>query len=452
MNNSKIFVIAIAVLLVVAVLIELSVPKRFNWEATFRHNSVEPFACKLFDSLATTSMKNGYSVIHSTFYQLRKRNSKTPCSIIKLYDNYYNAESDLEFKSMLGFVADGNKLLFCANDYAYELLDTLQLNMETGYFSPSFFKKSSMYGLLNNIDTLLWDKDSAYERQTYTVYSSLCESHFKLGADTTLVPKDDIQVDTAYVEDTDVDEIEVANVDYDTIITKTSEAWKPLAWKFIDGKKVPILMKRQWGNGEIVVCTTPLLLTNYGIMDGKNVGYVYRVLGTISDNPVVRIVDKDDEATAENSESMSPMRFFIGNPPLRWATYIALLALLLFMIFTARRRQRAIPVVQKPENHQLEFAKLIGTLYYQEGIHGDLVRKKYIFFAEHLRRETQVDIDNDAEDDDNFGVLARHTGMPQGDISARIKTVRRACRSGMSMTSEEMMMYVDYMNDIISKI
>ena len=222
-----------------------------------------------------------------------------------------------------------------------------------------------------------------------------------------------------------------------------------MAWLLAAGEKLPVVVKRRWGRGEIVMCSTPLLLTNYGVMDGGNVSYVYRVLNSISGNPVVRLVSEEPE---ESVAAQSPMRFFLANPPLRWATYIALTTLLLFIIFTARRRQRAIPVVRKPVNHQLEFTKLIGTLYYQEGIHGDLVRKKYTFFAEQLRREVHVDVDDDAGDNENFNAISRHTGIDAADVAARIRTVRKACRGDMPMTEEEMMMYVDYMNEILYKI
>lgn len=41
----------------------------------------------------------------------------------------------------------------------------------------------------------------------------------------------------------------------------------------------------------------------------------------------------------------------------------------------------------------MEFTELIGTLYFQKKDHADLVHKKYIYFAEELRREIQVDVE-----------------------------------------------------------
>lgn len=62
----------------------------------------------------------------------------------------------------------------------------------------------------------------------------------------------------------------------------------------------------------------------------------------------------------------SPFRYLLAHQPLRWALYLTMITIILFMIFTAKRRQRAIPVIQEPANKSLEFTELIGTLYFQK--------------------------------------------------------------------------------------
>lgn len=463
MNNSKIFVFVIAVLLIVAVLIELSVPKRFIWEPTFNPNSKEPFGSILFDSLAKSSMKKGYTVKHTTFYQLLKDSVKTPRSIIDVHSTY--KYEGLELKSMLDFVSKGNKVLICSDKFTSEFADTLQFLYESAYFSISSLKRAASKGLFRSNSYIIWEQDSLYPKHVYKAYSDFCESYFRLDKDTVYeYEPDDVVEDTVY-ERKEVAEGVPAEEEREPAVrdvrlkkftvNETSHEWTPYAYtdrKYDGGeynKKYPLVLRRKWGRGEIVLCSTPLLLTNYGIMDGENVSYVYRVLNMVSDYPAMRMVDIPP---AEEHISQSPMRYFVATPPLRWALYLSLLTLLLFMIFTARRRQRAIPVVKKPENHQLEFTKLIGTLYYQDGAHGDLVRKKYTYFTEYLRREVQIDVDDEAEDDENFSMLARHTGMDEKDIRHRIRATRNACRSGLGMTVEEMTMYIDYMNEIIRGI
>ncbi len=36
----------------------------------------------------------------------------------------------------------------------------------------------------------------------------------------------------------------------------------------------------------------------------------------------------------------SPFRYFLAHEPLRWALYLTMITIILFMIFTAKRRQR----------------------------------------------------------------------------------------------------------------
>ena len=176
-------------------------------------------------------------------------------------------------------------------------------------------------------------------------------------------------------------------------------------------------MSVSWGKGEVILASTPLLFTNYGVLDGKNAAYLFRILSQMGGFPIVRTEGYMKE-TAQ--VQMSPFRYFLSQPPLRWALYLSMVSILLFMIFAARRKQRAIPVIREPENKSLEFAELIGTLYYQKKDHADLVRKKYLYFAEELRKEIQVDVEEVAEDERSFGRIARKTGMEAGEIAAFI--------------------------------
>ena len=201
--------------------------------------------------------------------------------------------------------------------------------------------------------------------------------------------------------------------------------------------------------GEVILASTPLLFTNYGVLDGKNAAYLFRILSQMGGFPIVRTEGYMKE-TAQ--VQMSPFRYFLSQPPLRWALYLSMVSILLFMIFTARRKQRAIPVIREPENKSLEFAELIGTLYYQKKDHADLVRKKYLYFAEELRREIQVDVEEVAEDERSFGRIARKTGMEAGEIAAFIREVRPVVYGGRSISEKEMKRLVDKMNEIINHI
>jgi len=81
----------------------------------------------------------------------------------------------------------------------------------------------------------------------------------------------------------------------------------------------------------------------------------------------------------------SPMRFVLNQESLKWAYYLGLTGLLLFVIFKAKREQLIIPVINPLENSSIEFAKTVGGLYYEHKDYTDLISKKINFFLEHIR-------------------------------------------------------------------
>ena len=83
------------------------------------------------------------------------------------------------------------------------------------------------------------------------------------------------------------------------------------------------------------------------MLDGDNAAYLFRLLSHLKGLPVVRTEAYGAGAQVE----VSPFRYFLSQRPLRWALYLTMLVLVLFMVFTARRRQRAIPVIREHFEH-----------------------------------------------------------------------------------------------------
>ena len=58
-------------------------------------------------------------------------------------------------------------------------------------------------------------------------------------------------------------------------------------------------------------------------------------------------------------------RQILQSQALKWAFYMTLISLILFVIFRGKRTQRIIPVIDPLKNATLDFTKTIGDLYYQ---------------------------------------------------------------------------------------
>ena len=408
MKGNHWFIAGIIAFLVLMFAIECRLPKKFVWNPTFSHYDKQPFGCAVFDSLVSSSLPKGYSLSRKTFYELEQEDTTLRRGILVVTDNLRSDGCRCG-----GDVEDGgtgDRIMLAGSSFSRILKDTLGFECSYSYFSPSALKKYAT-ALLSK-DSCCWVRGiRRFIRSRLSVSIPNFASLISLQ------------------------------------IPFLVKCWRE---KTVTGEAAhPVAMSVSWGKGEVILASTPLLFTNYGVLDGKNAAYLFRILSQMGGFPIVRTEGYMKE-TAQ--AQMSPFRYFLSQPPLRWALYLSMVSILLFMIFTARRKQRAIPVIREPENKSLEFAELIGTLYYQKKDHADLVRKKYLYFAEELRREMQVDVEEVAEDERSFGRIARKTGMEAGEIAAFICEVRPVVYGGRSISEEEMKRLVDKMNEIINHI
>lgn len=423
MKGSRWFILFIVVFLLIMFAVEYHLPKKFVWSPTFSHTDEQPFGCALFDSLLSASLPNGYAVTKSTFYQLEQEDSVNKRGILVVADRLNLSEVDV--KAMLQMAERGNKIMLVGAMYNRYVKDTLGFESYYGYFSPAMLKQYATDP--TSKDSLCWVGDSAvYPRQTFYSYPSLCSSYFW----------GDSLPERILAEKTIFSNEYRYTTESDTLIADSLS-------------RVPVAMARRYGKGELIMVSTPLLFTNYGVLDGGNVNYIFRLLSQMGELPIVRTEGYLKE-TAQVQQS--PFRFFLSQPPLRWALYLSMITILLFMIFTAKRRQRVIPIVREPQNKSLEFTELIGTLYFQKKNHADLVRKKFTYFAEVLRREIQVDIEEASDDERSFDRIAQKTGMEAEEIAKFIRSVRPVIYGGRIISEEQMKGYIDKMNEIINHI
>ena len=353
MRGSRWFIFFVLAFLLLMFAIEYHLPKKFVWVPTFSHYDEQPFGCAVFDSLLTVSLPSGYTLSRKTFYQMEQEDTVHNKGILLIATNLPFGRVDIE--ALLKMADRGNKIMLVSSSFTKILEDTLKFDCTYSYFRSVDLKKYAA-SLLKR-DSIYWIGDpEVYSRQVFRFYPQFCKSYFRRYD--SLPVRKLAEVNLASDMGHALDELDSTTV---------SRNYHPL-----------VAMVRPWGKGEIILVSTPLLFTNYGVLDEKNATYIFRILSQMGELPIVRTEGYMKE-TAQTQRS--PLRYFLSQRPLRWAIYLSMFAILLFMVFTARRRQRAIPVIQEPENKSLEFTKLIGTLYYQKNDHANLVHKKFTYFA-----------------------------------------------------------------------
>lgn len=455
MKSSRNFLFAMLVLFVLFCLLQVNLPKKFVWSPTFSHVDKQPFGCFVFDSVLTQSLPNGYHVTKKTFFQLDQEHAKERISVLMVVDQQNLKQLDVKY--LCNIARRGGKVMVVASSsfddgrnadtvVVDELERTFKVRIEDGmYFS--------LRGILSGLkahdndmyDTIYWNnRETMYAAQSYRMFYNMVGGTLfvdsvpkvKRLAYTLSTAGYDYKHDSLYVGDF---------TRFDTIVDEKERIERIDTFAI---KKVPTAVSVPYGKGEVIFVSSPLLFTNYGMLEGNTSVYIFRLMSYLADLPVYRTeayVKTDAMLVAEQS----PFREFIKRPPLRWALYLALLGVVLFMIFTARRRQRVIPIMSKPANRSLEFIQLIGTLYYQRKDHVDLVRKKFKLFAEELRKTAGVDISDVNTDDREYLLLAEKTGMNSDRLKKVIRQIRLVLHSEGNISVEEMRSLIDAMDTIV---
>lgn len=443
------------VLFVLFCLLQVNLPKKFVWSPTFSHVDKQPLGCFVFDSVLTQSLPNGYHVTKKTFFQLDQEHAKEKISVLMVVDQQNLKQLDVKY--LCNIARRGGKVMVVASSsfddgrntdtvVVDELERTFKVRIEDGTY---FSLRGILAGLKAHdndmYDTIYWNnRETMYAAQSYRMFYNMVGGTLfvdsvpkvKRLAYTLSTAGYDYKHDSLYVGDF---------TGFDTIVDEKERIERIDTFAI---KKVPTAVSVPYGKGEVIFVSSPLLFTNYGMLEGNTFVYIFRLMSYLADLPVYRTeayVKTDAMLVAEQS----PFREFIKRPPLRWALYLALLGVVLFMIFTARRRQRVIPIMSKPANRSLEFIQLIGTLYYQRKDHVDLVRKKFKLFAEELRKTAGVDISDVNTDDREYLLLAEKTGMNSDRLKKVIRQIRLVLHSEGNISVEEMRSLIDAMDTIV---
>jgi hypothetical protein len=145
-----------------------------------------------------------------------------------------------------------------------------------------------------------------------------------------------------------------------------------------DGQAV--LLRYRQGKGALLLSSVPQLYTNYFMLQESLTQEATASLNLLPQRDLIW----NEYYHLGRMESSTPLRFVLSVAPLRWAVYLTLVGLLLFMIFESKRRQRPIPVVQPPANATLEFVETVGNLFMRSASHREMAKKKIIYFREYL--------------------------------------------------------------------
>ena len=431
MKGIHIFGIIVGVMVVLTVLVSISGSRTYEWDPTFDAHDDEPFGCELFDQMAASSMGDSYHVESKemTLNELTKKENLAPTAgkrgwLLQAYE--LKADSN-ETHQLLEFVRSGHQVLLATSFLSYEMRDSIHVSIWGHQCVADFVEKKveeKQY-----YDTIVWATNDNYPTAKFVIKASLCDTYLQQESCT-----DDSASHTSRpLYDEEI--LASMNVCIETDDRQVCRDY-------------PVALSMKMGQGELILVSTPLLLTNYGMLSGQGAPYIFRLLSRFGHRPVSRVVLKTKEQYSYDTKTdlWAMLDYISTQPPLWWAWCLMLLLILLFILTNARRKQRVIPVVTAPENHSLKFVRLIGTLYHNQANHTDLTAKKFHYTAERLRRDLHVDITNPKEDDASATIIAQNTGTDAGEVLRAIKEVRQLVQSRLGISEQEMRHCIELLN------
>lgn len=369
----KIYIVFLVAVMALIVVVDANRPRPVNWMPSFDIKSKIPFGLKVFQEEKDNFFKgDSVNEIRVTPYEFFDANydydtlvdTYTIKGTFLAIDNYYEIDES-STDEILYFVSHGNDAFLSMSDFSQKLQDSLKFEILNHYFEDRI------------IATLANKK---LDDKEYQMKMGVSGYHFS---------------------------------SFDTLKTTVLGYQKAKDSTYVNFIKIP------HGNGNFYLHTQPFAFTNYYLLKDRNYQYAEKVLSYIPKGNIYWYPNK----TYNSSVSDSPMRFILSNEGLKWAWYLFLIGMIIFMIFNAKRKQRIIPIIKPLENTTVDFTKTIGNLYFQEGNHDTIMEKKIIYFLEKLRQDYLIDTQN--LDDDFIKKVHQKTGKDITIIEKAVLLIKR---------------------------
>ncbi len=331
------------------IILELAKPKELDWTVNLEKNSKSPYgAFVMYNTLDDIFPGKKISVNNLSLYEIAQY-KKIPENKNFIYLTTKFNPDKLDTENLLLFAETGNNIFIAAHSFGKDFSDTMKILTEAKFFN---FQDSVSHSFKNK---RIKTKDGYIYKKAFANYEF---SVFDTANVTVLGERN-------------------GNINF---------------------------IKFPYGLGNIYINIQPIAFTNYALITEDNSEYIYKALSYLP----VRDVIWDEYYKPDKKRDKTPLRYIFQNISLKTAYIIILISIILYMLFTAKRRQRVIPVIVPFKNTSLEFIETIGRLYYHKKNHKDIALKKYNYLLEFLRTRYYINIKNSTEF--NFKKIEEKTG------------------------------------------
>lgn len=149
----------------------------------------------------------------------------------------------------------------------------------------------------------------------------------------------------------------------------------------------PNFFRIPYGNGQVFVMLNPMTWTNYFLMIKGNMRALELQMAYLPEYPPNVYWDEFYKYQhGPQRGDFSNWQVLLRHPSLRWALFLSVALLLLYVLFESKRRQRLIPPKPVLANNSLDFAETLGKLYYQHHNNLNLANKMTTHLLDYIRQ------------------------------------------------------------------
>jgi hypothetical protein len=190
-----------------------------------------------------------------------------------------------------------------------------------------------------------------------------------------------------------------------------------------DYQNRPNFIKINVGNGSVVFSLQPSAVTNYFLMHEKNITSLEHELSY--SNYYQDHVYWDEfykyQDYRQSDSDFSEWQVLMRYPAMRWAIWLAVILLVVYILFEGKRRQRIIPEKPVLSNNSMEFVNALGQLYYHQHDNGNLGRKIVQQWLEFIR--TRYYLNTSYLNDAFSNTLAHKSGIPLETVRSILNSI-----------------------------
>ncbi len=369
MRLNKTYIILL-LLFTALVLFEYFAPKEPDWTPNFSKEDKIPFGdYVIYQLLPDIFPKSAIKINTKSIYNFETQNNFKQSSLIFNTNEFDIKKVNLD--RLLEIAGKGAKVFISASDFSKELSDTLKF--KTAISFDALFGEDSLP--VNFVHPKLKTKSG------YLIGKQTWEQFF-----------------TSF----DSSNVEVLGV----IGTNNN----------VNFIKIP------YGKGAFYLHTLPLAFTNYNILLRNNAEYAFKALSYVRNK---YIFWDENYKPGKKPVATGPLSYISQNPALRHAYQLILLIAVLYFLVNAKRKQRAIPVIEPPKNSSLEFAATLANLYLNNSNHRDILLRRYMFWTDFLREKYYLSTES-IESEDAADIISQKTGAELSCIKEIINSYKFA--------------------------